>query len=502
MESQFYKKSKRLQIYKIINKEQQEVPFKRNPAQEILEKRKNELREKFWRIRLIILKGRQMWITTNEAISGLDDSLIFSNQNIGILAQVDKTRAEIFDKVKTAYLKLPESIRLNDWNVWYKPTTKYSTKQELEFLENHSKIAIITDSRWGTWSKLHISEFAFINNATELLAGTLPSVPKKSDIIIESTANWFWNEFELLRHKYYWKDSYEWSCIFLGWWIMPEYSLPLEKWEVVKLPKELEHLNKPMIDWTILSNEQKKWYLNMYNSYTNPDYAFQEYPSTPEEAFMNTWKPVFKTSMIKNLITPEYEVDDIYDDLRIYRKPREDKQVSIWCDTSEWVVWWDYCSVIVRDWETCELMCCFYWHIDPWEWLCNLINHIIVDLWYWGRLWVEKNNTWHAFYAKAPEYEFYALCFQERTVDNMYNSVTKKVGWETTGRTRPIMMTDYKVAVNNWEIVEQDERIKSEMFTFIYNDKMKEEAQIGYHDDWIMWDAICFQMRKYPVAEY
>jgi hypothetical protein len=40
------------------------------------------------------------------------------------------------------------------------------------------------------------------------------------------------------------------------------------------------------------------------------------------------------------------------------------------------------------------------------------------------------------------------------------------------------------------------------MFTFIYNDKMKEEAQVGYHDDWIMGEAICLQMRKFPVAEY
>jgi len=501
MESQFYKKSKRLQIYKIINKEQQEVPFKRNPAQEILEKRKKELREKYGRVRLIILKGRQMWITTNEAISGLDDSIIYSNQNIWILAQVDKTRAEIFDKVKTAYLRLPESIRLNDWEIWYKPTTKYSNKTELEFLENHSKIAIITDSRWGTWSKLHISEFAFINNATELLAWTLPSVPKSSDIIIESTANWFGNEFELLRHKYYWKDSYERSCIFLGWWIMPEYRLKLEKWEKIKLPKELEHLNKPMIDWTILDEEQKKWYLNTYNSYTNPDYAFQEYPSTPEEAFMNTWKPVFKASVVKNLIVPNYIEDDVYEDLRIYRKANEDRQIVIGCDTSEWVPWWDYCSVSVRDWETCDLMAFYYWHIDPWRWLCELIQHI-VDLWYWWRIGVELNNTWHAFFAVASEYPFYALLYQRRTVDKKYNTVTQQIGWETNWRTRPIIMTDYKVAIKDWIIKEQDERVKAEMFTFIYNDKMKEEAQEWYHDDWIMWDAICYQMRKYPVAEY
>ena len=69
---------------------------------------------------------------------------------------------------------------------------------------------------------------------------------------------------------------------------MPEYVLPLEDGETINLPSELQHLNNPMVDGTILSEEQKKRYLNMYNSQTNPDYAFQEYPSTPEEAFLNT----------------------------------------------------------------------------------------------------------------------------------------------------------------------------------------------------------------------
>lgn len=500
MESLFYRKDKRLQIYKIINKEQVEVPFTRNPAQIILEKRKCELREKYWRIRLIILKGRQMWISTNEAISWLDDAIMYSNQNIWILAQVDKTRAELFDKVKTAYTNLPECIRLNDWKIWRKPATKYSTKQELEFLENHSKISIITDSRWWTRSKLHISEFAFINNATELLAWTLPSVPKNSDIIIESTANGYWNEFEMLWNKYYWNDSYEWSCIFLGWWIMPEYSLPVDKWEIVKLPKELEHLNKPMIDWTILTEWQKKWYLNMYESYTNPDYAFQEYPSTPEEAFMNTGTPVFKTSVIKNLITPEYEEDDIIPDLRIYRKPPE-WQVVIGWDTSAGVPWWDYSCIMVRDRETAELLACYYWYTDPWDWLCKVVDRLI-RLGYWWRIWVEKNNTWYAFYTKAKEYDWYSLCYITNTVDRTYDRQTQEIWWITNAKTRPILMEDYKVAINQWFITESDERVIKEMHTFIYNEKMKEEAQVGYHDDGIMTDSICWQMRKYPLAEF
>jgi len=441
-----------------------------------------------------------MGITTNEVISWLDDAIMYGNQNIGILAQVDKTRAEIFDKVKTAYTRLPDRIRLADWKIWDKPATKYSTKQELEFLDNHSKISIITDSRGWTWSKLHISEFAFINNATELLAGTLPSVPKNSDIIIESTANGYGNEFEKLRNKYYWKDTYEWSCIFLGRWIMPEYSLPVDKGEIVKLPPALEHLNRPMIDGTILTEGQKKRYKNMFDSYTNPDYAFQEYPSTPEEAFMNTWTPVFKTNLIKNLITPDYREDEIIPDLRIYREPPT-WQVVIGWDTSAWVNGGDYSCIMVRDRETAQLLACYYGYTDPWDWLCKVVDRL-VNLWYRWRIGVEKNNTWYAFYTKAKEYERYSLCYITNTVDRTYDKQTQEIWWITSAKTRPILMEDYKVAINKWYITEEDERVVREMHTFIYNEQMKEEAQVGYHDDGIMTDAICRQMRKYPLAEF
>lgn len=119
---------------------------------------------------------------------------------------------------------------------------------------------------------------------------------------------------------------------------MPEYVLPLDEGETIKLPKELQHLNKPMVDGTILTEEQKKRYLNMYNSQTNPNYAFQEYPSTPEEAFLNTGTPVFNTNIIKNLIVPKYVQDAVYQDLYIYREPIKDRQVVIGGDTSSGVL--------------------------------------------------------------------------------------------------------------------------------------------------------------------
>jgi len=63
-------------------------------------------------------------------------------------------------------------------------------------------------------------------------------------------------------------------------------------------------------------------------------------------------------------------------------------------------------------------------------------------------------------------------------------------------------MSEYKVAINEGYIKEADERLVKEMFTFIYNEKGKEEAQTGYHDDAVMTDAICRQMRKTPLPMF
>ncbi|MDR3169800.1 MAG: hypothetical protein LBU27_08960 [Candidatus Peribacteria bacterium] len=115
MQSNFYSKKWRLShLYKLVNKQGKTVNFVRNATQELLENKKRELREKFGRVRLIILKGRQSGVTTNEVISGLDDVIMKSNRNVGIIVNSDDARIEIFDKVKFANANFPQSIRLKN----------------------------------------------------------------------------------------------------------------------------------------------------------------------------------------------------------------------------------------------------------------------------------------------------------------------------------------------------------------------------------------------------
>lgn len=171
---------------------------------------------------------------------------------------------------------------------------------------------------------------------------------------------------------------------------MPEYSLALEEGEKVLLPKDLEHLNQPMIDGTVLTEEQKKRYLNVYESNTNPLLTFQEYPSTPEEAFLHTGKPVFQSRILKLLKTPDYIEDETIPGLYIYA-PARAGQCVYGGDTAAGVDGGDNCCIVVRDVETMDLLACYYGICDP-TYLCEVIQRLI-ELGYWGRIGIEKNNT-------------------------------------------------------------------------------------------------------------
>ncbi|MDR3169798.1 MAG: hypothetical protein LBU27_08950 [Candidatus Peribacteria bacterium] len=161
--------------------------------------------------------------------------------------------------------------------------------------------------------------------------------------------------------------------------MVDEYQLPLGKGEKVILPKELQHLNNPIKDWQgkeiHLTEEQKKRYLKKYEQYADARIIFQEYPTTPEEAFLTTGRTVFDSILIKNLITPPYRVDEVIPDLRIYR-PAPKKQIVGGSDTCEGVIDGDFASIIIREPETLELLAVYYGRCPP-EYLCVVIDRLI-----------------------------------------------------------------------------------------------------------------------------
>ena len=279
-------------LYKIIIKgdEGQDdlvIQFKPNRAQ-------RRFISRLWH-RNIILKARQLGFTTLIAIAWLDHALFNANVRCGIIAQDRDTAEAIFrDKVKFAYDNLPEELRAA-------MPLENCTKSEMLFAHNNSSIRVATSVRGGTIHRLHISEFGKIcakypDKAKEVMTGSIPAVPKSGILVIESTAEGREGEFYDLTQRSIALDQLkkplthrDYRFHFFAWWQAPEYRMQAES--VALTEKDREYFEKIEAEiGTEIDDEQRAWYIATRNAdfAGNPERMWQEYPSTPNEAFQQS----------------------------------------------------------------------------------------------------------------------------------------------------------------------------------------------------------------------
>lgn len=259
------------------------VPFVPNRSQMRFIKR-------MW-TRNIILKARQLGFTTLIAIMWLDHALFNPDQRCGIIAQDKEAAAVIFrDKVKLAYERLPEQLRLA-------MPLKRDSASELLFAHNNSSIRVATSMRSGTIHRLHVSEFGkigakFPDKAKEVVTGSLPAVPLDGIAIIESTAEGREGEFfkmsqrsEALAEQKSKLSPRDYRFHFFPWWEEPAYQVdplaPLSE-------KDNEYFDQiEASENTVITAAQRAWWVATRDSDFGGDAEkmWQEYPSTPKEAF-------------------------------------------------------------------------------------------------------------------------------------------------------------------------------------------------------------------------
>lgn len=264
-------------LYKIKNKEGLVEDFKPNWAQVTLLNPHNLN---------IILKARQLGITTLHALIFLDKCLFEPNTNAAIVADNKDVAKEIFvDKVKFAYDNLPEFIR--------RMVPAYRDNANEMRFANGSVFRVATSLRGGTIQLLHITEFAKVcqenpHKADEIISGAINAVQAGQFICIESTARGrdghFYNlckKAKELQDTQTELDALDWKLWFFPWWKHPDYILNSKN---LLINKELEDYFKNLESQDIfLNQEQKAWYIKKMQ--TQGDYMKREYPSTMEEAF-------------------------------------------------------------------------------------------------------------------------------------------------------------------------------------------------------------------------
>lgn len=224
----------------IVNKRQEDVNFIPNKAQvDFLEKTNTANKS-------IILKARQIGFSSIILALFTCDFILKENTYNVVVADVDDNATALLSRVK---YYVDSYKRRTGREV----PLKYNSKTELynPVMNSYYKIGSAKNTQFGrsrTITNLHLSEFSFYPDSESLLASSLQAVVPGGRVIIETTANGF-NFFKSL-----WDDAERrgFSRFFYG----PEWEYEKDLLEVKK--KELGRL---------------------YD---------QEYPSTPELAFLTS----------------------------------------------------------------------------------------------------------------------------------------------------------------------------------------------------------------------
>lgn len=283
--------------YTIVNKQGKRIKFVMNLSQHRVYAA--SLRHP----RVIVLKSRQQGISTLWLVSFFDDALINKDFNIGLMAQGQDEASTLLERIKILWDSLaPEVKRFFKVHVI---TDNAKTFQ----LNNKSQIFVRTSFRSTTLQRLHVSEMGKIANATpkkakETKSGSMQAVAPGNIIVIESTAegdNMFKSDYETAEETLF-EDltSRDFQAVFLSWIDDPDC---VEEKDMEPNEKQQKYFEELELELGItLTKQQKNFWLAKWKELT--ELIYQEYPSTPKEAFMASkdgtyWASLYYEHVVK-----------------------------------------------------------------------------------------------------------------------------------------------------------------------------------------------------------
>lgn len=512
--------------FTIVDKTKSTVPFFLNDIQHDFINRLNHSIEqhrqgKLLHLRFLVLKGRQQGFTSVITAYQLANTLIKKNFTGFTLADTsDNVRSIFQDKAKYVYNQLPEVL---------KPTEKYNSKTEMFFenLNSSWRINVASDQvgRSRTINFFHGSESAFWNCLISSIQSSLGEALTKDSIqILESTANGF-NEFKDL-----W-DSGEWINCFYEWWRTKEYKDEFESQDIknkflynIDYKKDSEWIWE-RLNWLKhklhLEDEQLYWYYNKYKNYLNKDMIKQEYPCTPEEAFLNSGNCVFSTEL---LMQRKVELQELYKNkpykqgffkfkwndenskdfilnstikfvesqmgiIKIYERPKAHGFYVLGGDTAGDGS--DFFTGTIIDNTTGKRCATLHGKIDAdiytWQMYCLGIfyNSAMAS--------IEINfNTFPVIELKRLKYP---RQYKREEYDSISKKMQEKFGWKTDRNTRPLIISEEQSIIKDHIELFTDITMIEEALTFIYDKDMRPDATEGKHDDLLFSDMIAQSTR-------
>lgn len=502
----------------IVDKKRKTVPFFFNEVQEDFIERLETLgtSKPFF-----VLKGRQQGFTS--VITAIQLSFAIVRKNFSGFTMADRsdnTMAIFNDKARVVYERLP---------VLLKPSEKFNSRNELFFdkLNSSWRIATASDQvgRSRTLNFVHFSEVAFYEcDLASLQAGIGEAITAGAIQVYETTANGFNQAKDL------W-DSESCHNLFYEWWRSPEYRST--EYEYLNISDAWLEQRLKVLEEQGCDREQLAWYAKKYASYLDKNTIKQEYPITPEEAFVSSGDCVFDKEAISNqiiraralksarrgafeykkecvpiadadgnIVDTEWHIKDIVfretadGFITIHEDPRvkTDEHGNV-IAKAPYVIGGDTAGT-GQDYFTAKVIC----NLDG-RTVATLRKQYIDEDLYAEQIYclgkyfhdalvgIEINYSRHPTRVLQKKYGYTKLYMREM-LDRMTDKLTMDYGFATTAKTKPIIIAELVQLMREDPAIEVDVPTLKEMMTFVKKDNGKQEAVDGAHDDLVMALAI------------
>ena len=515
--------------FHIVDKDKDTVPFFFNEVQRDFIRR---YEENGTDRPYIVLKGRQQGFTS--LITAMQTAFAIVRRNFSGMTLADcadNTRAIFNDKARMVYERLPELL---------KPAERFNSKNELFFdkLNSSWRIQVAAEQvgRSRTLNFVHYSEAAFYKCSLAAMQKSIGEACTADAFrVFESTANGY-NEFRDL-----WEGG---SCInlFYGWWRTAEYRTTdhraLERISDTWICERVAMLERMGLD-----KDQIAWYCRKYEGYIDKSSIRQEYPCTPEEAFVASGDCVFDMDALNNRLievramppakrgyfTYRKAVEAVKDGfgaivgyterlcditwkespdgyIKLHAEPEriKDKEGRA-VGTVPYVIGGDSAGT-GQDFFTAKVL-------DNREGrtVATLRRQKMDDdlyaeqMYCLGRYYNDALIGIETNYSRVPmrrlsDLEYPHLYLRERT-DGMTDVPERVLGFETTTRTKPIIIGELIARMREDITLECDPDTLDEMRTFVRKENGRTEANTGCHDDLVMALAIAHFIRGQQAVD-
>ena len=472
---------------KIRTKEGEIKPLVLNRAQDkLLEAVKAQVAST-GKVRIIVLKARQQGLST--AIGGYlywQVSQRKAQKAIVVTHHADSTKA-LFDMTKRYHDNIPDIL---------KPSTKYASRRELKFDILDSGYVVATAggdgiARGETITHAHLSELAFWpkSSAKDNLNGLLQAIPNTlgSAIFIESTANGVSGPFYDIWQSAV-KGESDFIPVFIPWFVTPGYREEVPS-NFTRTPDEEDLVEKFDLDDEQLMFRRRKI------AASGPELWSQEYPSTADEAFLTSGRPVFNSAQINTMLNEAPGVKDRLaleadewlpnhrGELLTYLPHDPGETYYIGADVAMGIRGGDFSVAQVLDSKKRQVAC-WRGHVHP-DYFATVLYHL--GMFYnVAQIAVESNNHGILTVTRLGKDMAYPNFYTDMVYDKVTDKETMNLGFRTTVKTKPLIIDELRACLRLHEIEVNDKTTLRELLTYIVTDTGSMEAEEGCFDDCVV----------------